>query len=216
VLIGGQGHQYHDGHEGTNASFAEAHVVEYRSDDRSMVVTSDATAAYALVNPDVTLVRRTLVFLKPDVLAVLDRVRLAKNPLPVQVRFQIDNSDGKGSVAAAGSAFTVSRPTVAAYAAVLGGGEVRVRCANLDIPADKGVFPYAEAESAPALDHLILTVCGASGAGGATGGATTTGAANARSLRTSRAGNVWRISGGGGVPAVAIDTTRDTPEVTIG
>ena len=217
VLIGGQGHQYHDGHEGTNASFAEAHVVEYRADDRSMVVTSDATAAYALVNPDVTLVRRTLVFLKPDVLAVLDRVRLARNPLPVQVRFQIDNSDGRGSVAAAQSGFTVSRPNAAAYAAVLGGGEVRVRCANLEIPADKGVFPYAEAESAPALDHLILTVCdacGTCGAGGATGGAA--GTAKGRSLRTTREGNVWRIAGGGGVPAVAIDTTTDTPAVTIG
>ncbi len=30
VLIGGKGHQYHDGHEGTNASWAEAKIIEYR------------------------------------------------------------------------------------------------------------------------------------------------------------------------------------------
>jgi len=205
LLIGGQGHQYHDGREGTNASFAEAHVVEYRADERSMVVTSDATAAYNLVNPGVALVRRTLVFLKPDVLAVLDRVRLANTPLPVQARFQIDNSDGKGSVTSGGSAFTVSRPDVTARAIVEGNREVRVRCANLAVPPEKGVFPYAEAESAAALDHVILTVCDAG-----------SGAHPARSLRTSHEGNLWRITGADGVPPVTIDTATDTPAVTIG
>jgi len=168
-------------------------------------VTSDATQAYNLVNPDVSLVRRTVVFLKPDVLAVLDRVRLAKNPLPVQARFQVDNSDGKGSAAAEESAFTVSRPGVRARTEVRGSGDVRVRCGTIDVPADRGVFPFAEVESAPALDHVILTVCAA--AAGAPGGA---------APRVTRRGNVWHIAGGEGVPSVAIDASGDTPEVTIG
>ena len=207
LLIGGKGHQYHDGHEGTNASFAESHVVEYRADERSMVVTSDATAAYHLVNHDVALVRRTLVFLKPDILAVIDRVRLSRNPLPVQARFQIDNSDGKGSVAAEGASFTVRRPNVAARTLVLSTANVSVRTGNIEIPPDKGVFPYAEAESAPALDHLLLTVCEAHAAEG-----------KSPSLRAVREGNVWRISGerDGAPVAITIDTTTDIPGVTIG
>ena len=63
-----------------------------------MVVTSDATEAYRLVEPDVDLVRRTLVFIKPDVLIVADRVRMKSLSVPVQARFQVDNSDGKGNV----------------------------------------------------------------------------------------------------------------------
>ena len=207
VLVGGQGHQYHDGHEGTNASFAESHVVRYDADDRSMIVTSDATAAYRLVNKDVTLVQRTLVFLKPDVLALVDRVKLAGTPLPVQVRFQVDNSDGKGSVEAGGDSFTVRRPRVTARTLVLASGAATVRGANLDIPADKGVFPYAEVESATSTDHVVLTVCEAYAEG------------EKRPLHhVAREGSLWRIRGErDGAPfSVTIDTTTDIPGVTIG
>jgi hypothetical protein len=206
VLIGGKGHQYHDGHEGTNASLAESHVVAYEAGERSMVVTSDATSAYHLVNNDVALVQRTLVFRKPDILVVIDRVRLAKNPLPVQVRFQLDNSDGKGSVTADTDSFTVRRPLVSARTLVLSDADVAVRTGTLDIPPDKGVFPYAEAESAPALDHLILTVCEAHPASGTTS-----------ALHALREGSLWAITGerGGAHVAIAIDTTTDIPGVTI-
>jgi hypothetical protein len=205
VLIGGKGHQYHDGHEGTNASFAEAHVLEFRADARSMVVTSDATAAYHLVNNDVALVQRTLVFRKPDILVVIDRVRLAKNPLPVQVRFQIDNSDGKGAVTADTDSFTVRRPLVSARTLVRAHAGVAVRTGTLDIPPDKGLFPYAEAESAAALDHVILTVCEAHPVPGTTS-----------ALQALREGNVWAITGerGGAHVAIAVDMTTDIPGVT--
>src|SRR5690606_30432504 len=59
VLIDGRGHQYHDGSEGTNASWAFAKVIDYTTGPDWMCVTSDATDAYQLVNPDVTRVRRT-------------------------------------------------------------------------------------------------------------------------------------------------------------
>ncbi len=207
VLIGGKGHQYHDGHEGTNASFAESHVVGYRGDARSAVVTSDATAAYRLVNQDVALVQRTLVFLKPDILAVIDRVRLSRNPLPVQARFQIDNSDGKGSVSADAGSFTVRRPLVTARTLVFSKADVVIKTGTLDLPADKGIFPYAEAESASALDHLILTVCEAHAADG-----------KAPSLRAARDGDVWRIDAdrNGTRVVITIDTRTDIPAVTIG
>ena len=207
ILIGGKGHQYHDGHEGTNASFAESHVVAYSADARSMTVTSDATAAYRLVNPDVELVMRTLVFLKPDILAVVDRVRLAKNPLPVQARFQIDNSDGLGSVVADAATFTVLRPNVTARAMALSAGAVTVRTGALEIPADKGVFPYAEAESAAGLEHTMITLCEAHARPAA-----------AKPLRAVRDGGRWEFSGEreDRLISFTIDTTTDIPRVTIG
>ncbi len=206
LLIGGQGHQYHDGHEGTNASFAESHVVKYEPSERSMVVTSDATAAYKLVNPDVNLVLRTVVFLKPDVLAVIDRVRLGANPLPVQARFQIDNSDGKGAVTADRGSFTVTRPGVTARAVAASAGGVTVRTAAIDVPADKGVFPYAEVESPASLDHFFLTVCGAHPASDP-----------AAKIGLKAAGTSWEITAEreGRRAVVTIDTTTDIPGVTI-
>ena len=82
VLIDGKGHQYHDGHEGTNASWAEAHIVAFEERKGDLLVTSDATEAYRLVLPRVTLVRRSVFFLKPDILILLDRIRVDGDPAP--------------------------------------------------------------------------------------------------------------------------------------
>jgi len=202
VLIDGKGHQYHDGREGTNASFAESHVVAYRADERAMVVTSDATAAYRLVNRDVVLVRRTLVYLKPDVLLIVDRVKLTGTPVAVQARFQVDNSDGKGSVAAEAGAFLIRRPLALAKTLARAAGPVAVRTGTLGVPASGGVFPYAEVESAPALDHTILTLCAVRGAG-----------EPETPLGCERQGALWRITGGR-IP-VDVDAGSDVPNVTL-
>ncbi len=205
VLIDGKGHQYHDGHEGTNASWAEARVVAYRSSDTAMVVTSDATDAYRLVNADVGSVQRTLVFLKPDLVAIFDRVILKSNPAPVQVRFQIDNSDGKGEVKADGASFVVRRPQAASETSVF--GSVAVRTGTLNVPAEHGVHPYAEVVSAPSRDHAILTVCAARRPNDPPA-----------TLRTSRVRDEFRIDGShhGARIAITIDIAGDIPKVTIG
>jgi hypothetical protein len=207
VLIDGKGHQYHDGHEGTNASWAEARVVAYRSSDSAMVVTSDATDAYRLVNADVGSVQRTLVFLKPDLLVLFDRVILKSNSVPVQVRFQIDNSDGKGSVKADGTSFVVLRPQAASETSVFGSGSVAVHTGTLNVPAEHGVHPYAEVVSAPSRDHAILTVCAARRPGDPPA-----------AIRTSRVRNGFHIEGSirGSRIAVTIDIDGEIPKVTIG
>jgi hypothetical protein len=165
LLIDGKGHQYHDGHEGTNASWAEAKIIEYKSARTAMVVTSDATAAYKLVNEDVVQVHRTLVFLKPDILLIHDRVRLGTTELPVQIRFQVDNSDEKGSVAAEGNTFDITRPRATLHGTLHAGGTITAVTGKIDVPAEKGIHPYAEAESAAALDHALLTICTAQAKG---------------------------------------------------
>jgi hypothetical protein len=124
VLIDGKGHQYHDGHEGTNASWAEAHIVAYEDRKGDLLATSDATEAYRLVLPGVKLVLRTMVFLKPDILLLVDRIRLDGPPLPVQLRFQVDNSDGKGSVTAEGTGFSDCPPVrPSSGLCLMGGGD---------------------------------------------------------------------------------------------
>ncbi|HTO94047.1 MAG TPA: heparinase II/III family protein, partial [Bacteroidota bacterium] len=204
LLIDGKGHQYHDGREGTNASFAEAHVTAYRADARAMVVTSDATAAYRLVNKEVALVTRTLVYLKPDVILIIDRVKLTGTPLAVQARFQVDNSDGKGSVAAEAGAFLIRRPLAVARTLARGSGQITVRTGALGVPASNGTFPYAEVESAPATDHTILTLCAVRGADQPEPTATVAGE-----------GTHWRVTAGGGPAAIDIDAAGEIPTVTI-
>lgn len=166
VLINGQGHQYHDGREGTNASWATASVSDYRTSPGWMTVTSDATEAYALVLPDIVLVTRTLIFLKPDVLLLVDCVELT-TPASVQARFQVFNDDGDGSVVSEGQGFTIKRPNATLAAVVHGMGDMMVATGFLALPAIEGVFPYAEITSVPARSHTILTVCTAAPLDGA-------------------------------------------------
>ncbi|PTX94484.1 heparinase II/III family protein [Opitutus sp. ER46] len=182
LLIDGHGHQYHDGREGTNSSWANATVVDHRTGPSWMTVTSDATEAYALVDPDVLLVTRTLVFLKPEVLVIADHVKL-RQAKPVQIRFQVFNDDGRGEAAVTDATFRISRPLASAQAVVAGSSAIVLRQARLALE-DETVFPFVEAAFAAATEHVILTVATAAPATSAHGIAT-----------IDRAGTTWRIGG---------------------
>jgi hypothetical protein len=159
VLINGKGHQYHDGHEGTNASWAEASVIQYKPSPHTLVVTSDATEAYRLVNPDVSLVRRTVVFLKPDILLLFDRVKTASAQSKVQLRFQIYNGDGKGESETMQAGFLIKRPQATLRGTIIASTPFAMKSGVHTTPKDIGVYPYLEAEAGESLDHQILTVC---------------------------------------------------------
>jgi hypothetical protein len=184
VLVDGQGHQYHDGREGTNASWAWARIVNWQTGPDWAAVTSDATEAYALVQSGIALVRRTALFLKPDVLVLLDQVRLAGPARPVQLRYQVFNDDGLGRVEAGEQAFRITRPRATLSVTVRAAGALTVRTGQLDLPADEGVFPFAEVESAPATEHEVLTVATAQTVRGAHG-----------PLAAMREGAGWHIQG---------------------
>lgn len=185
VLINGQGHQYHDGHEGTNASWAAAKVTAYQTGPGWMRVTSDATEAYELVNPDVARVDRTLIYLKPDVLLLLDRVRLKTQPLPMQARFQIYGDDLKAKAQVANQTFRIERPaaTLAAQAHA-STGQLSVRLGKFPLTPDHGNHEYVEVESAASTDHMLLTVATARPAGSHHG-----------ALTVSRQGTTWTVVG---------------------
>jgi hypothetical protein len=206
VLLNGKGHQYHDGHEGTNASWAEAEIVHYAPGENAVVVTSDATQAYRLVMPETALVRRTLVFLKPDILLLLDHVRFDQKPGSIQVRFQVDNSDGKGSVTADVRTFVIYRPAATARAMVDAVAPVKVASAMHSVAQEHGVYPFAEVSSGEALEHRILTVCTAQQSAKEHG-----------TLSLSREGNIWTVKGIHNARAVhvRIDSSTDLPTVSL-
>lgn len=165
VVIDGQGHQYHDGSEGTNSSWARATVTGYQANATHMQVTSDATEAYQLVLPYVRRVDRSLLYLKPDVLLILDRLQ-ADQDAEFAARFQVFNEDNAGRANATGDAFTITRP----FAHLAGSthaqeSPVRVSVDRLELPADEGDFPFVAATSSAARNHALLTVVAAAPTG---------------------------------------------------
>lgn len=164
LLIDGKGHVYHEGEEGTNASTAAAHLVDHRIGPNWMWAVSDATDAYQRAGLPVTLVRRSVLFLKPDILVVADEVTLS-TALPVQTRWQVYNNDDCGSVTAEAAAFTIARPHASLRATLAASSDFSARIDCLPLPADGGSYPFAEIVSAPANSHLLLSVCTVSPAG---------------------------------------------------
>ena len=168
ILIDGHGHYYHDGSKGTNSTLASAEIQAYRTGPSWMLATSDALDAYQRAQQPVTRVQRTVLFLKPDILLVLDRVSLTK-ALPVQARFQVYSDDGGGRVSATKDAFLIERPTASLRAHVWAQGDVTLATSQLPIPVSGGIYPFAEVTSAAATEHTVLSLCTATPAGGAHG-----------------------------------------------
>ncbi len=206
VLINGQGHQYHDGHEGTNASWAWARIQSHQTGPGWMTVTSDATEAYELVVPEAKRVDRTLVFLKPDVLLMLDRVTLA-TAKSVQLRFQVFNDDERGSAAASGNGFTITRPFASLRAAVHSVNPVTCATARHDLPESEGVHPYVEVASAATDRHELLTVATAAPIDGTHG-----------TLTVTRLDTGWRVTGthAGQKVDVTLQSTGSIPAIRLG
>jgi hypothetical protein len=206
MLINGKGHQYHDGKEGTNASWAFARILAYTAAAGRLTLSSDATDAYQLVHPDVARVLRSVLFLKPDVFIILDTVGMKTEKAAVQTRFQVFNDDKHGSVKAEGNAFTIGRPGVTLHGSVFSTHECTVHTGTLALPETLGVYPFAEMESAPATDHNILTVCTAQRDGKPHG-----------RLAARRDGMRWLIEGTHNerTIAVSIDTAGELPIFTV-
>lgn len=163
VMIDGHAHQYHDGSEGTNSSWAAAAITGYHADGATMQVTSDATPAYRLVHDHLRRVDRSLLYLKPDVLLILDRADFdPAHPGTLAARYQIFNEDTQGRGAVDDHTFTITRPHAGLRATVHNrapGSTVALRL--LDLPADEGAFPFVEATSPAAETHALLTVVAA-------------------------------------------------------
>ncbi len=184
VLINGKGHQYHDGSEGTNASWAFARVVDYRTGPGWMTVTSDVTDAYQLVNDQVARVQRTLVFLKPDVVIFLDRMAMKDTPATFQVRFQAFNEDLAAKLNVSGNEFTIERPHASVVGRMASRGAATVRADRLPLEVETNMYPFAEVASPESREHEIITVCTARPEGQAHG-----------KLKITSTAKGWRVTG---------------------
>jgi hypothetical protein len=160
VLIDGKGHQYHDGREGTNASKARARVVQCGLRDGYAFWTSDATEAYALVDPEVAWVSRSIfvVFADPAIL-VVDHVLTTGRRSVVSGRFFAFNLDGEGAVSAAGSSFETRRPGARLAAAAYSPSGASASAGRLPIPSERAEqHPFTEiTTNVPAQDQLLVT-----------------------------------------------------------
>jgi hypothetical protein len=161
LLIDGEGHQYHDGSEGTNASDAEATII--RSGQRAgyMFWVSDATPAYQLVNPDVASVTRTVIVLHgvPAVVLV-DKVLKMSATSTIQARFYADNMDGEAEVSATDRTFVLKRPAARVVGMSAGAGGTLMQAGKLEIPEERAEkHPFVDASTKEAsLEPMIVTL----------------------------------------------------------
>jgi len=157
VMIDGQGHQYHNGEEGTNPSQAEARITRYEDRGDHVWWTSDATPAYALVHDAVQRVRRTVLFAKPDVVVLFDEID-ARSPVSPSARFHPENRDGAARLGVRDGGFRLDRPHASLTGYAFARTELAIRTHQLDLDPELGVYPFAEITSPIARSHQLLTV----------------------------------------------------------
>lgn len=205
VLIDGQGHVYHHGEEGTNASTARAILQDYRTGRDWMIAVSDAADAYQRANLPAQQVQRTVIYLKPEVLIILDRVTLSE-PRSVQARFQVFNDDGKGQVDTCEHGFKVTRPHASLHASVATLQTRAIKIGNLPIEDEEEKYPFAEVSCPVSNHHEILSFATAAPTGGTHG-----------KLSCEHSESGWHISGTHGDRAidVIISTSQDIPQITL-
>ncbi len=222
VLIGGKGHQYHKGEEGVNESQAEAKVVRWSDQGQRVWWCSDATQAYNLVDANVSNVSRTVLFAKPNVVVLLDRVSLEEGARSVEVRFFPDNRDGKARLKVEDDRFSIERPRATLYGAYATNGAVEGSARDLDlwdglVGEDKatetdradareqyGIFPFVGINTKPAKEHSIVTVMVARPSG----------VEKKPTIAIRSVANGWQFEADG-VKGI-LDTSERTPEVLLG
>ena len=161
VLIDGKGHHYHDGIEGTNESLSYANITQYHVNGGTTWWSSDATSAYKIENEHIFKVVRTVIFSKPDIVIVLDQIRLRYQPQRVDLRYFPDNRDNEARLNIDGNQFSIQRPNATLHAQVTARSGTSVTKSILDLPKENGDFPFIEISSKPALYHEVLTLMAA-------------------------------------------------------
>jgi hypothetical protein len=158
LLIDGQGHQYVNGHEGTNASQASAMIVRAGERNGCIFWTSDATQAYRLVMPDVASVTRTVIMLTETPAVVLvDKVTKHAVPSTIQARFYAYNSDSGAIVTATNENFLIRRPTASLIGYAASPAGVKYSTAWPDIPAEiSRKHPYGDVSTTEAQKEICL------------------------------------------------------------
>jgi len=159
VLIDGQGHQYHDGREGTNMALAQAKILRKGRRRHLIYWSSDATHAYALVNPDVAYIQRS-VFILPDIplVVVVDTMEKKDKESIFSSRWHVENSDGNGRLRVHDNGFVVHRPNAKLYAVCSDADECTIHQDAMPVPPQYGVYPYVQVDRTKAARRSTLTL----------------------------------------------------------
>ena len=156
-VIDNQGHQYHDGMEGTNASFAEAKVVKENKTDDYAIVTSDATQAYQLVNENVENVNRTFLTIpEMKLILVVDCLMTKEQPANFKARWFVDNEDKNGKIKVDGKKFTFLRPQARLVGVCDSDHEVQLISDTFPVPEEHGVFPFMDVEARKPGNKVVI------------------------------------------------------------
>ncbi|MDZ7342121.1 MAG: heparinase II/III-family protein [candidate division KSB1 bacterium] len=159
VLVDGKGHQYHDGLEGTNASLAAAKIVREFKTDRYVIVSSDATPAYQLVDNNVKAITRTLLVVpEANFIVVVDALQTKHRPARFSNRWFIDNADGQGTIEYEGDRFIFNRPQAKLTGCAAGNGAVDLSVSTFPVPQEQGIFPFLEIGGRKAARRSVLLV----------------------------------------------------------
>lgn len=185
VLIGGRGHQYHEGEHGVSEGMAQARVTQFEERGRFVWWRSVATHGYRLVNGNVGFVQRTVGYAKPNIILVHDLVELEEVDEPMEARFFPDNRDGLAEIWVSGERFSIARPRATVHGVCAGLGRVNCERSELSLAAGGGgeSFPYVELQSAPAGHHSLVTLMVAQSGRGSEG----------LDMRLERADGGWRF-----------------------
>ena len=160
ILIDGQGHQYVDGSEGTNASEAIARLVRFGEREDYHYWSSDATQAYQLVMPDVHLVMRTVIVLyEQPAVFLIDKIVKTNTPSTIQARFFAYNNDQQGRVETYRNGLYIVRPHAALHISSYSPQRTQSTSALLPIKEDIAQkYPFGDITTAsPATDILLIT-----------------------------------------------------------
>lgn len=161
ILIDGHGHEYINGHEGTNSSKAHAKITEWKHMDNYMFWVSDATPAYQMVLPDVKSITRTVImFPGSRAVILLDKVIKKEHPSDIQARFFVRSYYGRGKLEVNKNGFKTIRPHAWLHGFSRGSTAIHYINGRLPIPkevADK--HPFAEVQtSEKSMAPFLVTV----------------------------------------------------------
>ncbi len=162
ILIDGEGHLYHNGVEGTNATIALARVVDKGAGKGYAYFTSDATHAYRVANVEVqSVVRSVVVFFDVPAVVVIDRVSKFDRPSKIEARYFGDNWDGKCQLSTESAGFAIRRPDAFAQARTFSRNAISVETDRLPIPEERAVkHPFVSVKTEATMATTIVTAFG--------------------------------------------------------
>lgn len=161
VLIDGQGHQYVDGMEGTNASDAIAELVRFGERNGYHYWASDATQAYQLVLPDVASITRTVIVLHElPAIVLIDKIIKKETASHIQARFYGYNKDEQGKITANNEGIIITRPHARLRGFAFSPSGITTATGHLPIPEEKArLYPFGDIGTRHAsTSSLLFTV----------------------------------------------------------